>query len=55
MTGYTSLITNANLRNPRVSQELTPYAEGKANYMRVVNKIKADLQSQVDALGATWI
>ena len=55
LTGYTSLITNSNLRNPRVSTELSEYVQTKENYMRVLNKIKGDLQSTVDGLGASWI
>ena len=55
LAGYTSIVTNANLRNPRISQECSAYAETKQNYMRVVNKIKADCQATVDAIPAGWV
>ena len=55
LAGYTSVVANPNLRNPRISQECTAYAETKPNYMRVLNKIKADCQATVDAIPAGWV
>ena len=55
LANYTSVVVNPNLRNPRVSQECSAHAETKPNYMRVVNKIKADCQATVDAIQYGWI
>ena len=46
---------NPNLRNPIIHTTLKGYADTKPNCMRVINSIKAELQSTVDALPATWI
>ena len=55
LSQYTQAIINPNLRNPIISQTLGPYAAAKPNCMRVINSIKAELQSTVDALPNSWI
>ena len=52
---YTAMLTNPHLKNPAVSQALQPYVEAKPNVMRVINGIKSELQSTIDAIPAGWI
>ena len=55
LSQYTQFFDNPNLRNPIVHTTLKAYADTKPNCMRVINSIKAELQSTVDALQSTWI
>lgn len=55
LTSYTSVTSNANLRNPSLTARLTAIHEGTTNVKRVVAAIKGDCQASVDALQPAWI
>ena len=50
LSQYTQVVINPNLRNPAIHNALEAYVHPQQNNMRVINAIKAELQTHVDAL-----
>jgi len=51
---YTAFVVNPGLRVPKVREGLTAKAQSLPNYLRVVNNVKALVQSTVDSLQPTF-
>ena len=55
LSGYTSIATNPNLRNPAVGAGIKAKVESCPNIMRVINNIKAQLEDTVAGINYSWI
>ena len=54
LTTFTKLIANTNLKNKVISDRLLAHFNTLPNHQRVLNGVKSDCQSVIDALPPSW-